>query len=107
MSNKHTPGPWEIPHLADDNCMCDCSSVVEQRYAGGICHIHVDNGIKSISDGGNDCPPLDEAKANAHLIAAAPELLEALEVFVEITEGRGAVKLQAIAAITKAKGEKQ
>jgi hypothetical protein len=34
---------------------------------------------KKISEGGNDCPPLEEAKANACLICAAPDLYEALK----------------------------
>ncbi len=78
--SKFTPGPWEVPHFvtATDDGDCKCTSVVEGGYAGGICHIHIDNGM-SISEGGNDAPPLEEAKANATLIAAAPDMYEALK----------------------------
>lgn len=40
--------------------------------------VHIGNG-KPIGDGGNDAPPRDEAIANMHLIAAAPDLLAALK----------------------------
>ena len=75
---KHTPGPWYAPHFADDTCTCNCRSVVSECYAGAICTVEFDNGLR-IEDGGNDAPPLDQAKANARLIAAAPDLLEALK----------------------------
>lgn len=71
---KHTPGPWSVPHLCDDSIRCNCAYVLSSGYAGSICTIDFDNG-KAISDGGNDSPPLDEAKANGLLIAAAPDLL--------------------------------
>lgn len=76
MENKHTPGPWSTPHLACEDVKCDCAYVLSEGYAGAICTIEVGDG-KRVSDGGNDCPPLEEAKANARLIAAAPDLLEA------------------------------
>lgn len=56
----HSPGPWIAVHCADD---------------GGEFSIHAANGIHvALSIGGTK----SEA-ANARLIAAAPELLEALE----------------------------
>lgn len=45
---------------------------------GSVAQITIDNG-KRISDGGNDGPPLEEAKANGRLIAAAPDMLAALK----------------------------
>ncbi|MPR62730.1 hypothetical protein D7027_13045 [Ochrobactrum intermedium] len=45
---------------------------------GCIATVEVDNG-RAVSDGGNDAPPLEEAVANMHLIAAAPDMYEALE----------------------------
>ena len=57
--SKHTPGPWEV---LDDRSMT--SVVVEY---GEICDI--------VQDG----RPASENLANARLIAAAPEMLEALE----------------------------
>ena len=79
---KFTPGPWYPPHLSDDSTTCNCRSIVEGGYAGGIATVHVHNGIASIRDGGNEAPPLEEAKANGHLIAAAPELYDVLQRFV-------------------------
>lgn len=76
--SSFTPGPWHAPHFADDTCTCNCRSVVSECYAGAICTVEFDNGLR-IEDGGNDAPPLEQAKANARLIAAAPELLEALK----------------------------
>lgn len=103
---QHTPGPWEEPHFVRDDIECNCASVVEQGFAGGICTIHLDNGIVSIADGGNDAPKLEEARANARLIAASPELLEALEAFVEETDGTFPFASLVLAkkAIAKARG---
>lgn len=77
---KFTPGPWHAGHMVDDSHPCECRSVVSEHYAGGICEIDVDNGL-SIEDGGNDAPPLEEAKANCTLIAEAPAMYGALEPF--------------------------
>jgi hypothetical protein len=79
---KFTPGPWDPPHLCDDSTPCNCLSIFDGGYAGGIASIHVHNGIDSISAGGNDAPPVGEAKANGWLIASSPELYEALKGFL-------------------------
>lgn len=76
----HTPGPWSVPHFADDDVKCNCAYVLSEGYAGAVADVRIGNG-RPIGDGGNDCPPLEEAKANAHLIAAAPEMFEALQEF--------------------------
>ena len=95
---KHTPGPWEV-------CYTD------EIYAGSK-HI-ADAFIYAIGS-------LEQAVANAHLIAAAPDLLEALEnllteaedVFVCMADATGidrhnlpAPFIKARAAITRARGE--
>lgn len=59
--NKHTPGPWSVGEL-DENQFVNV-------YAA-------DGYSVAIEVQGED---LTEAEANAHLIAAAPELLEACE----------------------------
>lgn len=85
---KHTaftPGPWHAPHFCDEASTCNCQSVVSECYAGAICTVEFDNGLR-IEDGGNDAPPLEEAKSNARLIAAAPELFEACQEFVRKVE---------------------
>ena len=78
---------------------------------GSICTISISDG-KTISEFGNDCPPLDEAKANARLIAAAPDLLDALQEMVQWQmdsmsgkETKGYPGTQAMSAIRKALGE--
>jgi len=85
---KHTftPGPWSTGCFVDDSTPCQCKYIFSEGYAGSVAEISVDNG-KRIGDGGNDCPPLEEAKANARLIAAAPDLLDALEKALPLLEG--------------------
>lgn len=78
--DKHTPGPWHPGHLGDDSINCDCAYILsENGIMGGIGEVYIDNGISSISEGGNDCPPLEEAVANMHLMAASPDMLNSLD----------------------------
>lgn len=65
--NKHTPGPWDVRKI--DNAP-------SFRGIFGICANGSGNSIR------------EEEEANARLIAAAPELLEALERFVKYTRVR-------------------
>lgn len=60
---SHTPGPWFIREGMDGGLMIDSDSgpVVDARWEGG------------------SSTTLDLEGADAHLIAAAPELLEALK----------------------------
>lgn len=85
-----TQGDWSIPHFADDTTTCNCVYVLSEGYAGSICDIGVDNGLK-IADGGNDDPPLEEAKANAQFIPMAhnafPRLLATIRAERERKEG--------------------
>ena len=84
----HSPGPWIAVHCADD---------------GGEFSIHAANGIHvALSIGGTK----SEA-ANAHLIAAAPDLLDALkELRNWYQEHIGLPACAANAAISKATGVK-
>lgn len=119
MSAKHTPGPWSVPHFARAHG-CGCRYVFAGEYLGGIAEVYVDNG-KMPSGGGNDCPSVDEATANARLIAAAPDLLSALRELLALGEQESIedgeleeaiedgeleeAKAAARAAIAKARGE--
>lgn len=93
--SKHTPGPWRYkPHSVDSNYMLIfCSNDPhEGDNLRGYC--------------GED---------NARLIAAAPDLLDALKLMVEqFTKGSGhstlkdsEARIKAHAAIAKATGENQ
>ena len=96
MSEKHTPGPWKV---YDDGDMWIAPSDGDAPIVCDICP-HGEEFVYSLED-----------DANAHLIAAAPELLEALKVAQAWIadescpcEGCEAVNDQIAAAIAKAEG---
>ena len=62
MKTQHTPGPWHVATRRNE--------FHSERVFAGSRYI--------ACIGGSD-DTVDEQKANAHLIAASPELLEALE----------------------------
>jgi len=72
---KHTPGPWSVPHFACDDTTCECGSVLSdsQRGMGAIATVHVSKEGADWREGDHEPPEI--AKANAYLIAAAPDLL--------------------------------
>lgn len=99
---KHTPGPWSLaPHQASmGEALC-----IEDKDATIVC-------LFPESKEGSDLRKTDEA--NGALIAAAPDLLEALEALLGDfnalcirtgTEGVGDHEIQARRAIAKARGE--
>lgn len=107
--SKHTPGPWKIWDGWGSRkfapVVVDCIFEVDGKFVGNcICHVASTN---------------ENAVSNAHLIAAAPELLEALEDILsgwryirqdpnhKALYGVGWDRAQekAEAAIAKAKGE--
>jgi len=97
--SKHTPGPWEIKAHSDP-CY---------RYISAPKHIALAQVVWRVEE--EDRSPACEA--NAHLIAAAPDLLEALEELVDLFGGLvsgeyppdGFTTQPARDAIAKAKGE--
>lgn len=100
--SKHTPGEWfiqqelptEFPGI-ESNVFGNCFSIV---IWGNSKDYNDDGGIRGRTR--------EEAMANARLIAAAPDLLEALielrNFYIEMT---GLPPVAANAAIAKAKGE--
>lgn len=65
---NHTPGPWHVsPDAAEESYFQDVNIL---RHSGLAIAVAVHNG---------DIDP-SEVKANAYLIAAAPNLLEALKM---------------------------
>lgn len=89
--SKHMPGPWKITHTAINGYR------VNDSTGWGVAIV-----LKDVND-----------KANARLIAAAPQMLEALEKIAEIGRQKGDATRQhavscfliAEAAIAAAKGE--
>lgn len=94
---SHTPGPWQV----------DFVDGVDGVYAAADKRICQVNEVDIV---GWNARFRDESEANAKLIAAAPELLEALQLYLtedEIARGHGygiggEAAHKAIAAITKA-----
>lgn len=88
---QHTPGPWHIMKPLESN------GYVWVNPMGGMCGEIAT--AWPISQG--------SAEANARLIAAAPDLLEALQGFLVMTEGHFMEPQQkaAKAAIAKALGD--
>lgn len=88
MAEKHTPGPWEAkPH-----------SVIAP------CDVHGFTSICLLISGRKTG---EEVRANARLIAAAPELLEELQSALLALEAHGFTQQagKARAAIAKATGQ--
>ena len=86
----HTPGPWTVSKPSGNYIDTATGSIAALTYGA--------------------------TKADAHLIAAAPDLLVALEYLleqtigqdqqygIELSEGEAIAEQKALAAITKAKG---
>lgn len=100
MNTKHTPGPWEVAEAGSWKGGKRTSTEYFVRRPGDDVAIASD-----IIDPANDDAP---SEANARLIAAAPDLLEALielrNFYIEMT---GLPPVAANAAIAKAKGGKE
>ena len=98
----HTPGPWVIARTSGSQIYV----TQPQNHAGRKPGYYAE--IRRFT------PNHDEVEANAHLIAAAPELLEALIHMASVAErdgwqtattGRQLFLWDAKVAIAKAKGE--
>lgn len=91
---QHTPGPWSHGELSGDILDPRGRSICEILDANGEPH----GGV-----------PIKQAEANARLIAAAPELLNALKEMLRSMVGRHDESVPAVerarAAIAKATGE--
>ncbi|EKT4443986.1 hypothetical protein [Stenotrophomonas maltophilia] len=111
MTSKHTPGPWEVAEQ-------DGELFVQVVNQPASCHPMFDryriiHGYVGGDPTDNPTPDLGTPEANALLIAAAPELLEALKDLIGWVPGgvhfhtdapQKAVE-RASAAIAKATGE--
>lgn len=82
---KHTPGPWYVAHRGPENRL--------------ICNRDI-----TVAEVLDDChPDADQELANARLIAAAPELLEACQALVRAIDCRRTLdEIEATRAARKA-----
>jgi hypothetical protein len=97
--SEYTPGPWKVGG--------ECKPLYAWR--GQVTGKHPDDGEDFILASCNHNYP-EIALANARLIAAAPDLLEALiEMMRPKSEGMGSLERRAVAraAIAKAEGRKE
>lgn len=100
--SKHTPGPWII--IDDSRCFKEIKITTEGREKDSVVSIcEMDLHFRGIIG--------DEQNANARLIAAAPELLKALEMIANMDSmsyhSLESAKITARAAIAKATGGQQ
>jgi hypothetical protein len=107
-TTKHTPGPWQVGRGIDDAHMCE---VMTAAYAERpnlspshklVCRTWAPDGQPLASFIGFS---RRECLANARLIAAAPDLLAALEGVLRVADRATDEFDAARAAIAKAKGE--
>ena len=79
MSGQHTPGPWRVSGP---------SKVISSISDGGDYAI-LDDTLKIIAEAIHRVGPTEyrPAEANAHLIAAAPELLEEAQYSLDLIAG--------------------
>ncbi len=78
MKTEHTPGPWTVAWNEDRKwCGVDCGDRADPHRAE-VCSVCLEN--VEIDD---DTQAWERAKADARLIAAAPDLLAALQGMLE------------------------
>jgi hypothetical protein len=91
--SKHTPGPWIVYEFVDG---------YDIRAPEAECYVATASDPEAVWGAIG-------REEDAYLIAAAPELLEALENLLKVHEGEGGTQYNAAdmarAAIAKAKGE--
>lgn len=103
-TQKHTPGPWVYPRDASKAPDLAIFSTVKPKTAVSehgpvVAHVVMADPITGLLTKG-------EYEANARLIAAAPELLEALKLVVTRCGPNATDGKIALAAIAKAEGTK-
>jgi hypothetical protein len=72
--SEHTPGPWHVVPYGDGNALVICT---EPDGNWRICFL---------ATPGDSYGAWKTIKADAHLIAAAPEMFEALKRWVDLAE---------------------
>lgn len=114
--SKHTPGPWQAEYDEGFGHIIRMGNAIEHRGAYNVEEIiHYEHGLFEDESTEKGREQFKRAEANARLIAASPELLEALRACVitlgqieacgeMLTEERPVLDA-ARAAIKKATGE--
>lgn len=104
MTTKHTPGPWHVREGKYGNVLVEYDTRGEGTFNNTWVLAMLD-----AQQYEERFMPAGSQLANARLIAAAPDMLEALEAFVAATssdfDALVVAKLKALAIIKKAKGE--
>jgi hypothetical protein len=80
--HKYTPGPWEIQKADDAYCIASIGNLVIMPAVGKVKH--------------------DNSEADARLIAAAPELLDACTALIDYDESAEDGDVSMIMAYAKA-----
>jgi hypothetical protein len=80
--------PWSVPHFADDDARCNCKYVLAEY--GGMGSIATIGVCKNMDGpwGDDNGPDVEQAKANARLIAASPALAREVIALREAAERR-------------------
>lgn len=94
MSSKHTPGPWKWSGEYTHPCGKPAWTLLGRHGLYGILTCDQGSAPQDLND-----------EANARLIAAAPELLGALQRLVDAVDPESTGWDEAVAAIAKATGE--
>jgi hypothetical protein len=96
--SKHTPGPWTA--ISDPLHFYSLTTIIAGNVLRGIPQVRIDVGGKA---------DIAELETNAFLIAAAPELLEALETLERLaglpSMQDDPARVKARAVIAKARGQ--
>ena len=106
--SKHTPGPWKaVPQSTTEIAIvAPWSEEITPGNAPGFADYQGIYVCALQHHRGDGAAPKDHAEANARLIAAAPELLDALQALVfQVSESMGWGCPKARIVIAKATGE--
>jgi hypothetical protein len=108
--SKHTPGPWGTAYLYSTRCPENaCVDVLAAPKSEKHSGLKIAEASFSCIESDYHVTNRGEAEANARLIAAAPELLFALQNLLAVQAGEGGTAYHsgdiARAAIAKATGE--
>lgn len=104
-AHKHTPGPWKWQSHPDEGGFCVYMAEAIHKRSGYEVQHRIEMDFTLYPEDGAQW---EEARANTRLIAAAPELLEALENILSNcldSDGLSRAYENARAAIAKATGD--